>query len=63
MIFNQILYHRIHLTASLQKILSVDFPNRWPNFMQDVERCFASKDMQTLHTGFNALHALIKVLE
>ncbi|CEI95853.1 hypothetical protein RMCBS344292_10030 [Rhizopus microsporus] len=53
----------IHLTASLQKVLSVDFPNRWPNFMQDVERCFASKDMQTLRTGFNALHALIKVLE
>ncbi|KAG1469127.1 hypothetical protein G6F56_003440 [Rhizopus delemar] len=54
---------KIHLAASLHKILSVDFPDQWPGFMQELEKCLMSDQIRGIHVGLIGLHELVKVFQ
>ncbi|CAO3666961.1 unnamed protein product [Rhizopus stolonifer] len=54
---------QIHLAASLHKILCVDFPDQWPNFMQELEKCLMSDQIRGIHVGLIGLYELVKVFQ
>ncbi|KAI9278056.1 armadillo-type protein [Sporodiniella umbellata] len=54
---------QIHLSASLHKILCVDFPDQWPSFMQELEKLLMSDQIRGVHVGLIGLYELIKVFQ
>ncbi|KAI8976256.1 armadillo-type protein [Pilobolus umbonatus] len=54
---------QVQLTASLFTILSNDFPQQWPSFMQELERYLISDDVRLVYVGLLALREVVKVYE
>lgn len=56
-------FYRIHLTASLHKILCIDFPDQWSDFMQSLEKYLVSDQVQAIQVGLIGLYELVKVFQ
>ncbi|KAG0800763.1 hypothetical protein G6F22_001907 [Rhizopus arrhizus] len=54
---------QIHLTASLHKILCIDFPDQWSDFMQSLEKYLVSDQVQAIQVGLIGLYELVKVFQ
>nr|CDS26443.1 importin 7 [Hymenolepis microstoma] len=51
------------LKVALEKILRVDYPSRFPNFVDQLAGTLNSSEFREFHGALSCLHALIKVCE
>lgn len=54
---------RVQLAASLNSILSSDFPDQWPDFINELEAFLTSDDIRAVHVGLVALREVVKVYQ
>lgn len=43
------------LLQVIQKLVNLDYPNVWPELLQDIERMLSSNDMRVVHGGLSGL--------
>lgn len=48
---------------SITKIVALDFPNQWPNFVQEISTYLSQQDEKALLTGLQALYCVIRKYE
>lgn len=54
---------RVQLSSSLNTILSADFPEQWPDFVDQVHNCLTSSDHRVVFVGLLALREVIKIYQ
>lgn len=54
---------RVQLAASLNNILNSDFPEQWPDFINELETFLTSDDIRAVHVGLVALREVVKVYQ
>ncbi|KAF1802362.1 armadillo-type protein [Mucor lusitanicus] len=54
---------QVQLAASLNSILSSDFPDQWPDFINELEAFLTSDDIRAVHVGLVALREVVKVYQ
>ncbi|KAF7728772.1 hypothetical protein EC973_005610 [Apophysomyces ossiformis] len=52
---------KVQLTSTLNTILSNDFPEQWPNFVNEVQNFLSSSDVRLVYVGLLALREVVKV--
>lgn len=55
--------YRVQLTSSLNTILSNDFPDQWPNFVNEVQGLLTSQDPRMVYVGLLSLREVVKVYQ
>ena len=51
---------RLHLAVALNKMIAHDFPDRWPNLLENVQRLLSSSDGREMVAGCVALLEMVK---
>ncbi|KAI8890600.1 ARM repeat-containing protein [Backusella circina FSU 941] len=54
---------QVQLSASLNCILTNDFPDQWPTFMHELERFLVSEKVRMVYVGLLALREVVKVFQ
>ncbi|KAI9492090.1 armadillo-type protein [Zychaea mexicana] len=54
---------QVQLSSCLNTILSNDFPDQWPNFVNDVQSFLASTDVKMVYVALLALREVVKVYQ
>ncbi|SAM05668.1 hypothetical protein [Absidia glauca] len=54
---------QVQLATSLYTILDSDFPDRWPNFVNEVQSFLSSNDARLVSVGLLALREVVKVYQ
>ncbi|OBZ89950.1 hypothetical protein A0J61_02021 [Choanephora cucurbitarum] len=54
---------KVQLAASLNHILACDFPENWPNFINELEQFMTSGDIRLVQVGLIALQEVVKVFQ
>ncbi|ORZ05818.1 armadillo-type protein [Absidia repens] len=54
---------QVQLATSLNTILENDFPDRWPNFVNEVQSFLSSNDSRLISVGLLALREVVKVYQ
>ncbi|KAI9277967.1 armadillo-type protein [Umbelopsis sp. AD052] len=54
---------KVQLSSSLNTILSSDFPQNWPEFVDQVQACLTSSDHRVVFVGLLALREVIKIYQ
>ncbi|KAI9022225.1 armadillo-type protein [Phycomyces nitens] len=54
---------KVQLTSTLNTILSNDFPEEWPEFVNELQHFLSSSDVRLVYVGLLALREVIKVFE
>lgn len=54
---------RVQLAASLNSILNNDFPEHWPDFINELEAFLTSDDIRAVYVGLAALREVVKVYQ
>jgi hypothetical protein len=54
---------RVQLATSLYTILDSDFPDRWPNFVNEMQSFLSSNDARLVSVGLLALREVVKVYQ
>ncbi|KAG2183579.1 hypothetical protein INT43_006585 [Umbelopsis isabellina] len=54
---------KVQLSSSLNTILSSDFPEQWPEFVDQVQTCLTSSDHRVVFVGLLALREVIKIYQ
>ncbi|KAI7886446.1 ARM repeat-containing protein [Lichtheimia hyalospora FSU 10163] len=54
---------QVQLTSSLNTILSNDFPDQWPNFVNEVQGLLTSQDPRMVYVGLLSLREVVKVYQ
>jgi hypothetical protein len=57
------LMNRVQLTASLNSVLTCDFPGNWPTFINELEKFLTADDVRLVHVGLLALREVVKVFQ
>lgn len=52
---------RAQLIPVLQKVLSYDFPEKWPNFLDLTLRLLNTNDANSVHAGLNCMLAICRM--
>ena len=52
---------RAQLIPVLQKVLSYDFPEKWPNFLNLTLRLLNTNDANSVHAGLNCMLAICRM--
>lgn len=55
--------NRVQLAASLNNILTSDFPEKWPTFINELESFMISDEIHIVHVGLIALREVVKVFQ
>ncbi|KAG0768001.1 hypothetical protein G6F57_006285 [Rhizopus arrhizus] len=54
---------QVQLTSTLNTILTNDFPEKWPNFVSEIEKFLTSSDVRLVYVGLLALREVVKVYQ
>ncbi|GAB5589961.1 Nonsense-mediated mRNA decay protein 5 [Umbelopsis nana] len=54
---------KVQLTASLNTLLTSDFPDQWPALVHQLQSALTSLNMETVYVGLLALRELIKIYQ
>ncbi|CAO3651162.1 unnamed protein product [Cunninghamella echinulata] len=54
---------QVQLASSLHTILDNDFPEQWPNFVNEVQSFLSSNDVRLISVGLLALREVVKVYQ
>ncbi|RCH94560.1 hypothetical protein CU097_000253, partial [Rhizopus azygosporus] len=54
---------QVQLTSTLNTILTNDFPDKWPNFVSELEKFLTSTDVRLVYVGLLALREVVKVYQ
>ncbi|CEG67025.1 hypothetical protein RMATCC62417_03509 [Rhizopus microsporus] len=54
---------QVQLTSTLNTILTNDFPDKWPNFVNELEKFLTSTDVRLVYVGLLALREVVKVYQ
>ncbi|KAI9256941.1 putative nonsense-mediated mRNA decay protein [Sporodiniella umbellata] len=54
---------QVQLTSTLNTILTSDFPDKWPNFVNEVEKFLTSADVRLIYVGLLALREVVKIYQ
>ncbi|GAA5795592.1 hypothetical protein HPULCUR_000953 [Helicostylum pulchrum] len=54
---------QVQLAASLNSILTCDFPEKWPTFINELESFMISEEIRIVHVGLIALREVVKVFQ
>ncbi|KAL0098010.1 armadillo-type protein [Phycomyces blakesleeanus] len=54
---------QVQLTSSLNTILCNDFPDLWPNFVNELQNFLTSSDVRLVYVGLLALREVVKVYQ
>ncbi|KAG9304951.1 hypothetical protein G9A89_003120 [Geosiphon pyriformis] len=54
---------RLQLLDSLNKVLTYDYPNHWPDFMNQIHSLLSSNDTRVVYVGLLCLHEVVKVYQ
>lgn len=54
---------KVQLTASLNAILTTDFPEQWPDLLHQLQSALTSQDLETVYVSLVSLRELIKVYQ
>lgn len=53
----------MQLAASLNSILTTDFPGNWPTFINELETFMISEEIRIVYVGLIALREVVKVFQ
>ncbi|KAH8551815.1 armadillo-type protein [Umbelopsis sp. PMI_123] len=54
---------KVQLTASLNTILTYDFPGQWPDLVHQLQASLTSQNVDTVYVGLLALRELVKIYQ